>query len=130
MIRPFEARCEAEWWPPLRDQHPIGSGGTDLDELLIAMIHEPHLAGEEVTTYPSHLHIDLLPDAQGHGWGRRLMDAIEALLTDAGSPGVHLGTSVRNERAIAFYRHLGYEELGSNGFSIDFARRLPDREGS
>jgi ribosomal protein S18 acetylase RimI-like enzyme len=122
--RVFEARCEAEWWPNLRARHPIGSGSNDLDELLISMLHEPHLAGDEVQTYPSHLHIDLLPEVQGQGWGRRLMTAMEELLADDGSPGVHLGTSVRNERAIAFYRHLGYDELGSNGFSIDFARPL------
>ena len=122
--RRFEARCEAEWWPALRARHPVGSGSNDLDELLIGMLHEPHLAGDEVQAYPSHLHIDLLPEVQGQGWGRRLMTAMEELLAHDGSPGVHLGTSVRNERAIAFYRHLGYEELGSNGFSIDFARTL------
>ena len=125
--RAFEARCERDWWPALRERHPVGSGSNDLDELLIAIIHEPHLAGEEVTTYPSHLHIDLLPEAQGRGWGRRLMTAMEELLASDGSPGVHLGTSLRNERAIGFYRRLGYEELGSNGISIDFARRLTPR---
>jgi ribosomal protein S18 acetylase RimI-like enzyme len=123
--RAFEARCEAEWWPPLRERHPIGSGGNDLDELLIAMLHAPHLADDEVlASHPSHLHIDLLPEVQGRGWGRRMMAAMEELLAAAGSTGVHLGTSVRNERAIAFYRRLGYDELGSNGLSIAFARSL------
>lgn len=126
--RAFEARCEADWWPALRERHPTGSGGTDLDELLIAMLHEPHLADDEaVAVFPSHLHIDLLPEVQGQGWGRRMMAAMEALLAGDGSRGVHLGTSVRNERAIAFYRHLRYEELGSNGVSVDFARRLVPR---
>jgi ribosomal protein S18 acetylase RimI-like enzyme len=123
--RAFEARCEADWWPALRQRHPRGSGGNDLDELLISMLHEPHLADDEVlATYPSHLHIDLLPHGQGRGWGRRLMAAMEELLARAGSAGLHLGTSVRNARAIGFYRHLGYREIGSNGFSIAFARAL------
>ena len=121
----FEARREAEWWPALRARHPIGSGGTELDELLIAMLHHPHRPDDEwLAAYPSHLHIDLLPEVQGRGWGRRMMAAMEDLLARDGSPGVHLGTSVRNERAIGFYRHLRYEELGSNGISIDFGRRL------
>jgi ribosomal protein S18 acetylase RimI-like enzyme len=124
--REFEARCEAEWRPALRDRHPIGSGGTELDELLIAMIHEPHTTDDDLLdAYPSHLHIDLLPELQGCGWGRRLMAAMEQLLAADGSPGVHLGTSLRNERAIAFYRHLGYEELGTNGISVDFGRTFP-----
>jgi ribosomal protein S18 acetylase RimI-like enzyme len=123
--RTFEARCEDEWWPRLRARHPVGSGANDLDELLIAMLHEPHLADDDVLAeHPSHLHIDLLPEVQGQGWGRRMMAAMEDLLAADGSIGVHLGTSLRNTRAIAFYRHLGYEELGSNGVSIDFARRL------
>jgi ribosomal protein S18 acetylase RimI-like enzyme len=123
--RAFEARCEVEWWPALRDRHPIGSGGNQLDELLISIIHEPHLAGdEEVAAYPSHLHIDLLPEAQGGGWGRALMERIQDVLRADGSPGVHLGVSNRNERAIAFYRHLGYEALSSNRRSHTFGRRL------
>ena len=123
--RAFEARCEAEWWPTLRERHPIGSGSNDFDELLIAMLHRPHLADDDVLErYPSHLHIDLLPEVQGLGWGRRLMAAMEAQLVGAGSSGLHFGTSARNARAIAFYRHLGYEEISSNGLSIDFARRL------
>jgi ribosomal protein S18 acetylase RimI-like enzyme len=124
----FEERREAGWWPELRVRHPIGSGTTDLDELLISLLYRSHLPDDEwLPRYPSHLHIDLLPPVQGRGWGRRMMRAMEDLLAADGSPGVHLGTSVRNERAIAFYRHLGYDELGSNGFSIDFARRLTGR---
>ena len=75
--RAFEARCEAEWWPPLRVRHPNGSGGNDLDELLVAMLHEPHLADDAVVAdYPSHLHIDLLPEAQGAAGAGRLMAAL------------------------------------------------------
>ena len=123
--RAFEARCEAEWWPGLRQRHPEGSGATGLDELLIGIIHHPHLdADDEVTTYPSHLHIDLLPEVQGAGWGRRLMEAMHELLRAAGSPGVHLGVSTRNPRALGFYRHLGYRELGSNGLSHTLGLRL------
>ena len=89
------------------------------------MLHAPHLAASEVLErYPSHLHIDLLPEVQGRGWGRRMMTAMEELLAAAGSHGLHFGTSVRNARAIAFYRHLGYEELAANELSIDFGRAL------
>ena len=77
--RAFEARCEAEWWPPLRERHPTGSGGNDLDELLIAMLHEPHLADDAV--------LDALPVAPAHrpaprGAGRGLGPP-----ADGGAPG-------------------------------------------
>ena len=32
---------------------------------------EPYSQG-----YPAHLHIDLLPELQGQGWGRRLIDTL------------------------------------------------------
>jgi len=36
-----------------------------------------------------------------------------------GSPGVHLGVSVRNEPAQAFYRKLGFRELIRVGSATD-----------
>jgi ribosomal protein S18 acetylase RimI-like enzyme len=123
--RAFEARCEAEWWPPLRARHPVGSGDNDLDALLVAMLHHRHQTADDiVATYPSHLHIDLLPEAQGAGWGRALMEALQDALRAGGSPGVHLGVSARNQRALGFYRHLGYEELASDGIGHTLGLRL------
>ena len=123
--RTFEARCEAEWWPALRERHPIGSGGNDLDELLIALIHHrPLAAGEVVADHPSHLHIDLLPEAQGQGWGRALMERLHDALRAHGSPGVHLGVSTHNHRAIGFYGHLGYQRLDVDDISHTLGLKL------
>ncbi len=123
--RAFEARTEAEWWPMLRDRHPVGSGEADMDELLIALIHHRHLAEDDiVASHPSHLHIDLLPEAQGGGWGRALMERLHGALRAEGSPGVHLGVSARNDHAIGFYRHLGYEELAADGITSTLGLRL------
>jgi ribosomal protein S18 acetylase RimI-like enzyme len=123
----FAERCEAEWWPTLRARHPLASGGNDLDDLLIAMLHERQPRSDRaLRSFPSHLHIDLLPVAQGAGWGRRLMAALQDLLRADGSPGVHLGVSNRNQRALGFYRHLGYEELAADAFGFTLGLRLND----
>jgi ribosomal protein S18 acetylase RimI-like enzyme len=121
----FEARCEAEWWPAIRARYsePFGTGG--LDDLFIAYLHakqptDPELLG----TYPSHLHIDLLPPFQSGGWGRRLMHTLFEALRAAGSPGVHLGMSAANTRAIGFYRHLGFTELRADEHTYSFGLRL------
>ena len=77
-----------------------------------------------LASHPSHLHIDLLPQAQSQGWGRRLLGAeLEAFRRD-GSPGVHWGVSTRNERAIRFYQHLGCQELDANELSRTFGVRF------
>jgi ribosomal protein S18 acetylase RimI-like enzyme len=72
--------------------------------------------------HPSHLHIDLLPTWQGAGWGRRLIEALLERLAGAGSPGVHLSVSLRNPRAVAFYRHLGFTELHLAGDTLFLGR--------
>lgn len=124
--RAFEARLERNWWPELRRRHPEpGVGERPGDRVVTYLIHHPPAADASVVdAYPSHLHIDLLPVAQGRGHGRRLVDTLTTSLRDAGSPGVHLGVSQRNTRAIAFYRALGFEALVDDERHLVFGMRL------
>lgn len=123
--RAFEAWCEANWWPGLRERYPVGSGeGADAE--LIHLIHAPeHVPDAIAGEYPSHLHIDLLPRAQGHGLGRSLMDALATDLTQRGSRGIHLGVALDNTAAIAFYTYLGFSELERTDGAVIMGRRLP-----
>ena len=77
-----------------------------------------------VDEYPAHLHIDLLPDAQGRGAGRALIEAMAALLTERGVPGVHLNASKANTGAQAFYPRVGFEAIDEDEGSVTFGRRL------
>jgi ribosomal protein S18 acetylase RimI-like enzyme len=63
--------------------------------------------------WPSHLHINLLRAARGHGAGRGLVDAWLDRLRQLGSPGCHLGTLAENTGAIRFFRSLGFEPFGA-----------------
>ncbi|MFH2115845.1 MAG: GNAT family N-acetyltransferase [Spirochaetota bacterium] len=74
--------------------------------------------------YPGHIHIDLLPEAQGAGWGRRLMDASCVRLKSLACPGFHLGVGKQNEGGVAFYRRYGMEELESLDWGYYFGKRL------
>jgi hypothetical protein len=42
----------------------------------------------------------------------------------AGVPGVHLGVSTLNERAVAFYAHMGFTEVHRYTDSLLLARTL------
>ena len=112
----FERACELTWWPALRARHarsavPPGS----VDATLIDLIIAPPTTPRSVTSvYPSHLHIDLLPAAQGAGWVRALIETLRSALAAAGSPGVHLGVSPANTRAIGFYRRLGFAVVAAD----------------
>lgn len=124
----FYERLRREWWPPLRLRYPLvprPSGESTPDERLIRLIHQGLEEDADLTRqFPSHLHIDLLPRAQGGGHGKRLMHTLLSALREANSPGVHLGVGVRNTRAIGFYRHLGFEELAHRQGALMFGLKL------
>ncbi len=106
----FDAWLEEHWWPPLRARYPLPPDEDTPDARLVARLHHPPPSDPPVG-YPAHLHIDLLPRVQGRGFGRRLIDTLCAALAERGVPGVHLGVGARNQRARAFYPHLGFGEV-------------------
>jgi ribosomal protein S18 acetylase RimI-like enzyme len=95
------------------------------DQRLASQIHHPPPVPDVAARYPSHLHIDLLPEAQGRGYGRALLDRLLAGLADAGSPGVHLGVDPANTGALGFYRRWGFTELAHSPGVIYFGTALP-----
>lgn len=64
-----------------------------------------------VADHPAHLHIDLLPETQGQGLGRQLIETLFAELTRRGVRGLHLGIDPNNTGAAAFYERLGMTRL-------------------
>ncbi|WP_298460178.1 GNAT family N-acetyltransferase [uncultured Cellulomonas sp.] len=123
----FERRCEAAWWPPLRDRYPLdrwaAQGGADAS--VVRLIHHPPRADPAVLVdHPSHLHVDLLPGWQGQGLGRRLLETLFDALAAGGSRGVHLVVARRNEPAVGFYRRMGLAELAGDDGSLTLGRRF------
>jgi ribosomal protein S18 acetylase RimI-like enzyme len=121
--RAFYARYEAEWRPRLCARFPLPQGDpshwTRAQQAHSWYHHPDYFCPEPYEAYPSHLHIDLLPRAQGRGYGRRMMEQVMAKLQARGSPGAHLGVSVRNLRAVGFYERLGFRELVRVGSATD-----------
>lgn len=122
----FEDWCDAHWWPALRDRRPVGSAPADsADAEVLRLIHHTERTPASVLeAYPAHLHVDLLPSAQGAGHGRRLLDALFDALRARGVLGVHLGVSALNPRAVAFYGHLGFVTLDSDERGARLGLRL------
>jgi ribosomal protein S18 acetylase RimI-like enzyme len=113
----FADWMEDEWLPAWRTKHPLTvQAHSSLDSLsyqerIIALIHRGYVPYDCVLEYPAHLHIDLLPRAQGQGWGRILMNTFLARLRELEVPGVHLGVGKSNSGAIQFYERLGFVKL-------------------
>lgn len=94
------------------------AGATGEDAAVVAMGCDPErMLVPEAAEYPAHLHIDLLPEAQGRGLGRELIETFCAALAARGVPGVHLTIDPANERAAAFYRAVGFAQSGAATFT-------------
>ena len=120
-----DTRAFVEWWkrewsPGFRLRHPAPGSPTRqepgfTEQQLLAAGYDPErMLIAEVDEYPAHLHIDLLPELQGQGFGRRLIDTLRGALAERGVPAVHLGMDAANTGARAFYDRLGFHELPSS----------------
>lgn len=115
----FDQRCETYWWPALRAMYPRERERTLRDAELVQRIHDGADALHDVVSrWPSHLHLDLRPGAQGRGFGRAMIERVVASLQDAGSRGIHLHVALGNDRAIGFYEHLGWSRLQRSGDAL------------
>ncbi|WP_280435165.1 GNAT family N-acetyltransferase [Nocardia carnea] len=68
-------------------------------------IHDPR--------WPSHLHINVVPEARGTGAADGLMEQWFERLRAVGSPGCYLQTLVENTRAVRFFERMGFAPHGS-----------------
>jgi len=121
----FAAWMETEWLPPLRRKYPLPpEGDASKDAAMIRLIHKGYVPSSLTPEYPAHLHIDLLPRAQGQGQGRKLMEGFLNRLRGLGVPGVHLGVGGRNVGAVAFYERMGFVRLQTFPWGYEYGLRL------
>ncbi|WP_062201230.1 GNAT family N-acetyltransferase [Demequina salsinemoris] len=120
----FQRWFVEEWWPERAPLHQpchvpdawLLSAAADPERMLVPRLGE----------FPAHLHIDLLPDQQGRGAGRALIEAACGLLTMRDVPGVHLVAETANENAQAFYPRVGFDAVARDDATVTWGRRLTD----
>lgn len=121
----FEAWFHDEWWPRFAQRWPKPEEERSRQDGILIYAYgrepgaEPYSRG-----YPAHLHIDLLPEVQGQGWGRRLIDTLVTALRARNVAGLHLVAGSDNTGALAFYPRVGFEPLPSHKGVQAFARSL------
>jgi ribosomal protein S18 acetylase RimI-like enzyme len=121
----FHARCERTWFPLLRARYPLPQpSDTSADAQAIRLIHKGHPVNDDLAVYPAHLHIDLLPQAQGQGWGRKLVHMFLAHLRTLQVTGVHLGVGQANQGAIMFYERVGFQRVKEYEGWLAYGMRL------
>lgn len=91
---------------------------------------------EELEKYPAHLHIDIVPEYQGKGWGSKLINTLFEAVKLQGAPGIHLDMVRWNTAAKGFYEKIGFRpcsqvldndesgEIGVNGVVLTLVKTL------
>lgn len=115
----FEAQLETNWWPYLRRKYQKpdekSRASWSADELSCQMIHHPESTPRHITDqFPAHLHMNLLPEAQGGGVGALLLNNWIQKAIQLGATAAHIGADAKNERAIQFWNKQGFELLEEN----------------
>ena len=128
----FSQWMESEWLPPLRARYtqpfPQELIRTDREKSAIDMLHRTQFPVDLSTRphyveYPAHLHIDLLPEIQQQGVGRKLINSLFDELSRQNVPGLHLNVSASNPGAIAFYRKTGFIVIKEQEYGLCMGRK-------
>ena len=80
-------------------------------EVLYMVIHNLKMGGPYNlnSNYPSHFHIDILPEYHRLGIGTRLINEFQNHIKKNNIKGIHLRTSNHNFGAVNFYKKNGYK---------------------
>ncbi len=127
----FATHCEQAWFPPLRERYPLPDPNIETPTAqIIRAIHTGIYVDDDLADYPAHLHIDLLPEAQGKKLGTKLMDTFLNQLRALNVPALHLGVSRENPGAIKFYERVGFHKIKTYKDSIAFGMHLQTEQAS
>jgi ribosomal protein S18 acetylase RimI-like enzyme len=128
--RAFEEWFRTQWWPRFAERWPeppvdVPEESLTRQQGLLRYAYGRKPGGEPYgDEHPAHLHIDLLPEAQGQGWGRKLIATLTDSLRAQGVDRLHLVAGAGNTGALAFYTRLGFTPLPSHPGAQAFSLQL------
>lgn len=121
--REYEKYAGEHWWPALAQQYPVERMSKPADVHYAKLLGNMFTASEEAIALSSaHLHINILPEYQRKGWGRKLIQTAARHLEHEGKHAiggkVWLGMDPRNTEAKAFYTKLGFKDIEGPGANM------------
>ncbi len=121
----FYEKSEKKWFSKLRKRYPLPQKNEEsLNANFIRNLHQNQVVIEGLEDYPAHFHIDVLPIAQGRGYGRKLIEVFLNQIQAQGVQGAHLIVSKNNQNAIGFYKQVGFQEIKQLAESIVFGQKV------
>lgn len=121
----FREKTEKIWFPALREKYPYPDDiNKSKDSEIIRLIHKGYIPKKELVSFPAHLHIDILPEGQGIGMGKKLVFTFIDKLKEQKTPALHLEVGKTNKGAIKFYEKAGFKIIFEYEYSIAFGMEL------
>lgn len=132
----YEVAAEEHWWPVIRAAYLSSDdliettttatvreeeqdGLTSLDRHYLSLIRTGTHAPSDVLAFSgATIHIDILPEYQGKGWGRRLMQLAITQLERRGARALWVGSN--GEEGRRFYRKVGFRPIRDKFFGLRF----------
>ncbi|KAJ7228523.1 acyl-CoA N-acyltransferase [Mycena pura] len=107
--RAYEQCAAEQWWPAQAEKYQPSAMVQEADKRYANMLRNMHTAEDaNIAFSPAHLHINILEEYRGQGWGRKLIQTAVDYLKGEGVVGVWLGVDPRNSEAQKFYERLGF----------------------
>lgn len=98
----------SNWLPQIRNLYDFSSEPSHpFLQFINGCIKNDTVVESRLYEYPAHLHIDLLPELQGKGLGRKLTEIFFRKCREKGASALHLGVSKQNPGAYTFYLKMG-----------------------
>jgi ribosomal protein S18 acetylase RimI-like enzyme len=123
----FVRAYQGRWLPKLTARYGSAADIPEPSGSLVARALAPESmlpSPDILQRYPAHLHINLVAEARGRGFGNSLMQRLFSQLRRALVPGVHLSYGTQNVGAGHFYARLGFEELRRGRASVLLGQRV------
>jgi len=120
----FFAWFNESWLPSLREIYSGCQIKTKEEKDIIDLINKDVENSSFFEEYPAHLHINLSKNLQGKKIGSKLINTLLDKFAEQGVKGVHLGVDIKNDRAIGFYRHLGFEIIESHSWGHVMGKKI------
>jgi len=124
----FLEASEKDWFPPIRAKYPLNAPEdterTEADQKYISRIHEKNDPLDEILYFsPVHLHINILPQAQRQGWGKKLIGKAVKFIQEKDSTikGLWVGIDPRNEEGKKFYTKVGFTSFPGDHYTLKFS---------
>ncbi|KAJ3802025.1 acyl-CoA N-acyltransferase [Lentinula aff. detonsa] len=122
--RAFETYAAEHWWPKLAERYLPSLAKKPADERYMNLFRNMYTAPDACIDFsPAHMHINILPEYQKQGWGRKMLASAVEFLKGQSLRGVWLGLDPRNNGARTFYERVGFTHVDGapdNNMGIKF----------